>query len=123
THPASEPLRRTHDGSNQRSRRRPGKTSRLPPKNSKGDIMKLSTRTAGLAALALSMSLGLAACGDSDEDSTANNDSSSSSSPMPSEDASMAPASVAPFGPPCDQIPAEGEGSASTMAAQPVGTA
>lgn len=87
--------------------------------------MKLSTRTAGLAALALSMSLGLAACGDSDEDSTANNESSSSSSstPTPSEDASMAPASDAPFGPACDQIPAEGEGSAATMAEQPVGTA
>ncbi|WP_110240300.1 fasciclin domain-containing protein [Nocardioides gilvus] len=86
--------------------------------------MKLSTRTAGLAALALSMSLGLAACGDSDDDSTANDTSSTSSAtPTPSEDASMAPASDAPFGPACDQLPTEGDGSAATMAEQPVGTA
>lgn len=35
----------------------------------------------------------------------------------------MTPAADAPFGPACDQLPAEGDGSAATMAEQPVATA
>lgn len=85
--------------------------------------MKLSTRTTGLAALALTLSLGLAACGDSDDDSSANNDTTTSASPTPTDDASMAPAADAPFGPACSSLPTEGDGSVATMAEQPVGTA
>ncbi|GGD09060.1 fasciclin domain-containing protein [Nocardioides daphniae] len=86
--------------------------------------MKLSNRTAGLAALALTLSLGLSACGDdSDDNNASSSETSSSATPTPMEDESMAPAADAPFGPACDSLPTEGDGSAATMAEQPVATA
>lgn len=85
--------------------------------------MKLSHRSAGLAALALTVSLGLSACAE-DEDSSANDTAETpAATPTPMEDDSTAPAADAAFGPACDQLPAEGEGSAATMADQPVATA
>lgn len=92
---------------------------------SKGIIMKLSNRTAGLAALALTMSLGLAACGDDDSDNNASDSTSSSSTPTPTpmEEDTMTPAADAPFGPACASLPTEGDGSVDTMAEQPVATA
>ena len=85
--------------------------------------MKLSNRTAGLAALALTMSLGLAACGDDDSDNNANSSDTPSATPTPMDDESMAPAADAPFGPACASLPTEGDGSVDTMAEQPVATA
>jgi uncharacterized surface protein with fasciclin (FAS1) repeats len=84
----------------------------------------------GLAALALTMSLGLAACGSDDSSTAADTPGtagSSSSTPMesPSEDASdsaMDPAAQV-FGPACDQVPPDGDGSFQGMATAPVASA
>ena len=91
---------------------------------------------AGLAALALTMSFGLAACG-SDDSSTATEpsgqtssstttDESSSPAESPSDDTSSDSGSDAAsqvFGPACDQVPADGDGSFDGMATAPVASA
>ena len=88
---------------------------------------------AGLAALALTMSLGLAACGSDDsaaatdapadqETSSAPMEESSSPAEEESSEAAMDPASQV-FGPACDQVPADGDGSFQGMATAPVASA
>ena len=87
----------------------------------------------GLAALALTMSFGLAACG-SDDSSTATDAPADTTSSTPAEEESLPAAeeesSEAPmgaadqvFGPACDQVPADGDGSFDGMAAAPVASA
>ena len=85
--------------------------------------MKLNTVRGGSAAAAvLALSLTLAACGNSDDDtsSTGSGDTSSDSSGDSSGDAD--PASQT-FGPACDQVPTEGDGSFVGMSDSPVATA
>lgn len=84
----------------------------------------------GLAALALTLSFGLAACG-SDDSSTATGatDETTSSAPMeessPAEETTEAAMGAADqvFGPACDQVPADGDGSFDGMATAPVASA
>ncbi len=84
----------------------------------------------GMAVLALTMSLGLAACG-SDDSSTAadTTDETTSAAPAeetsPAEESSEAPMGAADqvFGPACDQVPADGDGSFDGMATAPVASA
>jgi len=84
----------------------------------------------GMAVLALTMSLGLAACG-SDDSSTAadTTDATTSAAPAeetsPAEESSEAPMGAADqvFGPACDQVPADGDGSFDGMATAPVASA
>ncbi len=80
-----------------------------------------------LAALALALPLSLAACGSSDADAGSGAASSSapmtsSAAPSPSESMSAANASM-PFGPGCAAVPADGAGSFTGMATDPVATA
>ena len=87
--------------------------------NTRGRVAKT-----GLAALALTMSLGLAACG-SDDSSTPDAASDETTSAAPTEettDAAMAAADQV-FGPACDQVPADGDGSFDGMATAPVASA
>ena len=88
---------------------------------------------AGLAVLALAMSLGLAACG-SDDSSTAADPGGETTSMTPSDDTSptdesgdmesdMADPASQVFGPACDQVPADGDGSFQGMATAPVASA
>ena len=84
----------------------------------------------GLAALALTMSLGLAACG-SDDSSTAADTTDETTSAAPAEETSPAEetteaamgAADQVFGPACDQVPADGDGSFDGMATAPVASA
>ncbi|MFL6079419.1 MAG: fasciclin domain-containing protein [Ornithinibacter sp.] len=81
-----------------------------------------------IAALALALPLSLAACGSSDADSGAGAAASSSapmtSSAMPSPSESMGAANASmPFGPGCAAVPADGAGSFTGMATDPVATA
>ena len=84
----------------------------------------------GLAVLALTMSLGLAACGSDDSstaaDPAADRTSSApvdeSSSPMDESSAATGAADQV-FGPACDQVPADGDGSFDGMATAPVASA
>ena len=85
----------------------------------------------GMAVLALTMSLGLAACG-SDDSSTAadtTGDETTSAAPAeetsPAEESSEAPMGAADqvFGPACEQVPADGDGSFDGMATAPVASA
>jgi uncharacterized surface protein with fasciclin (FAS1) repeats len=80
-----------------------------------------------IAALALALPLSLAACGSSDADSGSGAASSSapmtsSAAPSPSESMSASNASM-PFGPGCAAVPADGAGSFTGMATDPVATA
>ncbi len=80
-----------------------------------------------IAALALALPLSLAACGSSDADSGSGAASSSapmtsSAAPSPSESMNAANASM-PFGPGCAAVPADGAGSFTGMATDPVATA
>jgi len=80
-----------------------------------------------IAALALALPLSLAACGSSDAGSGAGAASSSapmtsSAAPSPSESMSASNASM-PFGPGCAAVPADGAGSFTGMASDPVATA
>jgi uncharacterized surface protein with fasciclin (FAS1) repeats len=100
-----------------------------------GRLSRKTTGT-GLAALALTMSLGLAACGsdgsstatgtDTGGDTTSSAPMDDSSSPMDDSssptDEAMDPA-AAVFGPACDQVPADGDGSFQGMASAPVASA
>jgi uncharacterized surface protein with fasciclin (FAS1) repeats len=88
----------------------------------------MRTKRITIAALALALPLTLAACGSSDADtgaaSSAPMSSSAEASPSasPSESMSADMASM-PFGPGCAAVPADGAGSFSGMAADPVATA
>ena len=77
-----------------------------------------------IAALALALPLSLAACGSSDADAGAASSApmASSSAPSPSESMTADTASM-PFGPGCAAVPADGAGSFSGMASDPVATA
>jgi uncharacterized surface protein with fasciclin (FAS1) repeats len=80
-----------------------------------------------LAALALALPLSLAACGSSDADAGSGAAASSapmttSAAPSPSESMSASNASM-PFGPGCAAVPADGAGSFTGMATDPVATA
>ena len=77
-----------------------------------------------IAALALALPLSLAACGSSDTDTAASSSApmTSSAAPSPSESMSTDMASM-PFGPGCAAVPADGAGSFSGMAGDPVATA
>ena len=77
-----------------------------------------------IAALALALPLSLAACGSSDAESAAPSSvpMSSSAAPSPSESMTTDMAAM-PFGPGCAAVPADGAGSFSGMAADPVATA
>ena len=78
-----------------------------------------------IAALALALPLSLAACGSSDADAGAAGSSApmtTSAAPSPSESMSADNASM-PFGPGCAAVPADGAGSFTGMATDPVATA
>ena len=77
-----------------------------------------------IAALALALPLSLAACGSSDADAGASSSApmSSSAAPSPSESMTADTASM-PFGPGCAAVPADGKGSFTGMATDPVATA
>ena len=84
-----------------------------------------SNRSIALAAAGVMLALPLAACS-SDEDATAGTESSSSSAPEPSATESETPDAMAasePFGAGCAAVPADGAGSFSGMAQDPVATA
>ena len=80
-----------------------------------------------VAALALALPLSIAACGsDSEMDAGSTDTMSSSSAPAPSAAASESMGTDmagAPFGPGCAAVPADGAGSFSGMAKDPVATA
>jgi uncharacterized surface protein with fasciclin (FAS1) repeats len=77
-----------------------------------------------IAALALALPLSLAACGSSDADPGAASSAPMASSAAPSaSDAMTADSASMPFGPGCAAVPADGAGSFSGMAADPVATA
>lgn len=81
-------------------------------------------RTGALAATALTLSLGLAACGDdADETSTASEDTSSETTDAPEEEPAEASAGDQVFGPACDAVPQDGDGSFDGMVQDPVATA
>ena len=77
-----------------------------------------------IAALAIALPLSLSACGSSDAETGAASSApmSSSAAPSPSESMSSDMAGAA-FGPGCAAVPADGAGSFSGMAADPVATA
>jgi uncharacterized surface protein with fasciclin (FAS1) repeats len=83
--------------------------------------MRLARRST-IAALSLALPLSLAACGNSGSDTAASTTSSapssSSSSSSTSEDMT-----AKPFGAGCAAVPADGKGSFSGMATDPVATA
>ena len=86
--------------------------------------MRLARRST-IAAFALALPLGLAACGNSGSDTAA---SSTSSSPMSSSSSSSSSSTTEdmagkPFGAGCAAVPADGKGSFSGMATDPVATA
>lgn len=80
-----------------------------------------------VAALALALPLSIAACGsDSEMDAGSTDTMSSSSAPAPSASPSESMGTDmvgAPFGPGCAAVPADGAGSFSGMAKDPVATA
>jgi uncharacterized surface protein with fasciclin (FAS1) repeats len=91
--------------------------------NTRGRVVKT-----GLATLAIVASFSLAACG-SDDSSTPSSAGDTSSS-TPTEESSMtdspseeADAAAQVFGPACDQVPADGDGSFNGMATAPVASA
>jgi uncharacterized surface protein with fasciclin (FAS1) repeats len=82
------------------------------------------TRRSAIAALALSIPLGLAACGgDAESSGTTAMDNSSSSSSSSSTTEAMGAMAGEPFGAGCSAVPADGKGSFSGMATDPVATA
>lgn len=81
-----------------------------------------SIRTVRLAAAGIMLGLSLAACSAA-EDTTAGTSSSSSSTPDASESTDTNMTAVAPFGPGCSAVPADGAGSFDGMAQEPVATA
>ena len=77
-----------------------------------------------IAALALALPLSLAACGSSDADPGAASSAPMASSAAPSaSDAMTADTASMPFGPGCAAVPADGAGSFTGMASDPVATA
>ena len=87
--------------------------------NNRGRVAKT-----GLAALALTLSVGLAACG-SDDSSTPDAASDETTSAAPTEATTQAAMGAADqvFGPACDQVPTDGDGSFDGMATAPVASA
>jgi uncharacterized surface protein with fasciclin (FAS1) repeats len=87
--------------------------------------MRLARRST-IAALSLALPLSLAACGNSGSDTAATSSSSSSSMPSSSSSSSSSSADdmmAKPFGAGCSAVPADGKGSFSGMATDPVATA
>ena len=84
----------------------------------------MRTSRLAIAALAIALPLSLSACGSSDAETGAASSApmSSSAAPSPSESMSSDMAGAA-FGPGCAAVPADGAGSFSGMAADPVATA
>ena len=77
-----------------------------------------------IVALALALPLSLAACGSSDADPGAASSAPMATSAAPSaSDAMTADTASMPFGPGCAAVPADGAGSFSGMASDPVATA
>jgi uncharacterized surface protein with fasciclin (FAS1) repeats len=85
------------------------------------------TRRTAVAAIALTFPLALAACGggaeSSETSSMASSSSSSSSTPSSSTTEAMGDMAAKPFGAGCAEVPADGKGSFSGMATDPVATA
>ena len=84
----------------------------------------MRTSRLAIAALAIALPLSLSACGSSDAETGAASSApmSSSAAPSPSESMSSDMAGAA-FGPGCAAVPADGAGSFSGMAGDPVATA
>ncbi len=81
-------------------------------------------RRSGLAALALTMSLGIAACGsDEDTSSTGSSSSDTSTTEETPEAEAATGAAAGTFGPACDSIPKDGDGSFEGMSTAPVASA
>lgn len=87
--------------------------------------MKLNTVRRGAAAAAvLTLSLTLAACGEDDTTTPATSGSDSdSSAPAEAPEGTAADPQAQTFGPACDQVPTEGDGSFVGMSDSPVATA
>ncbi|NYG07075.1 putative surface protein with fasciclin (FAS1) repeats [Phycicoccus badiiscoriae] len=87
--------------------------------------MRLARRST-IAALSLALPLSLAACGNSGSDTAASSSSSmpsSSSSSSSSSSTTTSDMAAKPFGAGCSAVPADGKGSFSGMATDPVATA
>ena len=84
--------------------------------------MRLARRST-IAAFALALPLGLAACGNSGSDTAASSTSSAPSSSSTSSSSTTEDMTAKPFGAGCSAVPADGKGSFSGMATDPVATA
>ncbi|KRF23545.1 fasciclin domain-containing protein [Phycicoccus sp. Soil803] len=84
--------------------------------------MRLARRST-IAAFALALPLGLAACGNSGSDTAASPTSSAPSSSSSSSSSTTEDMTAKPFGAGCSAVPADGKGSFSGMATDPVATA
>ena len=84
--------------------------------------MRLARRST-IAAFALALPLGLAACGNSGSDTAASSTSSAPSSSSSSSSSTTEDMTAKPFGAGCSAVPADGKGSFSGMATDPVATA
>ena len=84
--------------------------------------MRLARRST-IAALSLALPLSLAACGNSGSDTAAATTSSAPSSSSSSSSSSTEDMAGKPFGAGCAAVPADGKGSFSGMATDPVATA
>ena len=84
--------------------------------------MRLARRST-IAAFALALPLGLAACGNSGSDTAASSTSSAPSSSSSSSSSTTEEMTDKPFGAGCSAVPADGKGSFSGMATDPVATA
>ena len=84
--------------------------------------MRLARRST-IAAFALALPLSLAACGNSGSDTAASSTSSAPSSSSSSSSSTTEDMTAKPFGAGCSAVPADGKGSFSGMATDPVATA
>ena len=84
--------------------------------------MRLARRST-IAAFALALPLSLAACGNSGSDTAASSTSSAPSSSSSSSSTTTEDMAATPFGAGCAKVPADGKGSFSGMATDPVATA
>ena len=84
--------------------------------------MRLARRST-IAAFALALPLSLAACGNSGSDTAASSTSSAPSSSSTSSSSTTEDMTAKPFGAGCSAVPADGKGSFSGMATDPVATA
>jgi uncharacterized surface protein with fasciclin (FAS1) repeats len=81
------------------------------------------TRRSTIAAFALALPLSLAACGNSGSDDAAASSTSSAPSSSSSSSTTTEEMTDQPFGAGCSAVPADGKGSFSGMATDPVATA